>query len=457
MATSVEEGEVSASGDADAAAADSTVDLVVAELARPLSVPSGLVHEVGARLPEARAALAAEASLLLVPGAMVDGRFVVERFLGRGGMGVVYAARNLRTDKSVALKCMALREGALPERRAQVASRFRREARVVASIRHPNVVEVYDAGESDGAPYLVMELLEGESLRARLERGALAWPEARTVFLAVLAGVAAAHRAGVVHRDLKPDNIFLARAHGSSEVIPKVLDFGIAAVRDADTQEGSLLTRTGAVLGTPSYMAPEQLTAGKIDARTDVYALGVVLYELLSGQLPFKAPSAGALAVLQATESPVPLSRHRPELRGRIEALVMRALARQPAQRYATVDAFAQAIEGEATSRRSRMISVALFGGVMLLVLVTLWLHRTNSPGAAPRQQVNLPVKVTPSLTKLEVAAPPAVVDAGPAPSASERSVSQPAPALKPARTARPRVARPAPAPKPTELRAEEF
>ncbi|HEU4533914.1 MAG TPA: serine/threonine-protein kinase, partial [Polyangiaceae bacterium] len=220
------------------------------------------------------------------PGEVVGGRYRLERLLGSGGMGAVWAATHLVTRRAVALKMLRALDGARPEERR----RLLREAQAASAVEHPNVVRVLDAFEADGAPALVMDLLTGESLAQRLAReGRLSLGEAAVVLRPVVAAVAAAHRAGVVHRDLKPANVFLAAGSGGGPDV-RVLDFGVAKLLErpgGDAHSGSL-TRTGEVVGTPFYMSPEQFYGEPdVDPRADVWALGVVLYECLAGRRPF--------------------------------------------------------------------------------------------------------------------------------------------------------------------------
>ncbi|HET6334791.1 MAG TPA: serine/threonine-protein kinase, partial [Polyangiales bacterium] len=198
---------------------------------------------------------------------VIGGKYRIEHRLGRGGMGAVFRATHMVSRKSVALKWM-LRSTA----DENAHRRFLREALAAGRIDHPNVVDVYDVGEEGPCAYLVMELLHGEALRARLGRGPLRPRQAATLLLPAMRGVSAAHRAGVIHRDLKPDNIFLCTSPDGAAREAKVLDFGIASVLD-DERADPTLTRDGAVLGTPVYMSPEQLQGARdLDVRTDVYA-----------------------------------------------------------------------------------------------------------------------------------------------------------------------------------------
>jgi serine/threonine-protein kinase len=243
----------------------------------------------------------------LVPGVIVAGRYELVRIVGEGGMGVVWAARHVLTEKACALKFLKESRAADPKSHA----RLLREARAVCAVRHPNVAQVHDILElPSGVPFIVMDLLEGEALSARLaERGALSASEVRRILLAIIDAVAAAHALGIVHRDLKPDNVFLERSPTGEELV-KVLDFGIAKREDSAAArpegesgssasidritEASLrvagtsgMTSTFSVLGTPVYMAPEQLEPGAVvDARADIWALGIIAYECLIGERP---------------------------------------------------------------------------------------------------------------------------------------------------------------------------
>jgi hypothetical protein len=246
-----------------------------------------------------------ESSGALKPGTLVGGRFKIDRLLGRGGMGEVYAARHAATGKEVALKLIRPSSVTFPMH--ELARRFIREARAATAIQHPNIIEVFDVFiDSNGTPVMVMELLKGESLHAyRTRRGALHLHEIATVMVPALEGLRAAHEKGVVHRDLKPDNIFLAETPGGR--VTKVLDFGIAKVLDpgklGSNTEGPH-TRTNAMLGTPHYMSFEQAMSDKtIDQRADIWAVGVIIFEALSGRRPIEFETLGEMytALLKGT------------------------------------------------------------------------------------------------------------------------------------------------------------
>jgi len=237
----------------------------------------------------------------------VDKKYRIEQLLGRGGMGAVYRARDMRLDRLVALKVVRAELLGDPEARR----RFRREAQIVARLQHPSIVAVFDYGTfADGGAYLVMELVRGEDLRHVLQReGRLEASESLRILTAVCAAIGAAHREGVLHRDVKPENILLPGGGGP----PKVLDFGVAKLVvderpdtevDGGTEAHSVLTAAGMIIGTPAYMAPAQFKAVPAAARTDVFSLGVVAYEMLSGELPFGRGSLADVVLAQARGVP---------------------------------------------------------------------------------------------------------------------------------------------------------
>ncbi len=271
-------------------------------------------------------------------GRVVGSRYRLERLLGVGGMGSVYLATHVQVGKSFALK-MLHNEGA---EGSSARERFLREARVAATVKHPGIVDVFDVGETeDGEPYMVMELLHGESLADRLRNGKLAPHRAMKIAREVLAALGAAHAKGIVHRDIKPQNIFLEERGG--EDVARVLDFGIAKDLGA---EASALTHTGAAVGTALYMSPEQATARKdIDARADIWAVGVVLYEMLVGEPPFLAPTLSAVIAKIVTEDPPGMVAKNHDIARALEEIVFGALVRDPAKRTKSAESFAKSLE----------------------------------------------------------------------------------------------------------------
>ena len=280
-----------------------------------------------------------EAPLTLSPtlpttGDVIDGKYVLERLLGRGGMGAVYAARHRKLGHAVAIKVM-LADAANHE----AASRFVNEGRAAANIQSEHVVKVSDVDEENGYAYMVLELLEGEDLAQVLERERRL-PAGIAVSYAIqaLAGVRQAHAQGIVHRDLKPSNLFLAKRNDGSRVI-KVLDFGISKANSSNPLGAApgALTSTKAMLGSPLYMSPEQLRSSKsVDARADIWAMGVIIYELCTGKLPFMGDNLGELfAQILEVEAP-PLRMFAPDAPPHLEAIVAKCLQRRPEHRFQT-------------------------------------------------------------------------------------------------------------------------
>jgi eukaryotic-like serine/threonine-protein kinase len=260
------------------------------------------------------------------PSTLAGGRYRLEHSLGRGGMATVFLARDEELARPVAIKLLA--ENLAGD--TAFRDRFLREARLAARLSHPNVVSVFDAGEAeDGGPFIVMEYVPGRTLA---EVGRLAPPEAIGLIVQACQGLAHAHEAGLVHRDVKPQNLLLR-----DDGVLKVADFGIA--RAAET---TALTQVGTVLGTAAYLSPEQALGEQVTPATDVYALGSVLYELLAGRTPYEFGSLADLAAKQREKPIAPVSELAPEVSPQVEDAIMRALARNPAYRPPSAAAFAQ-------------------------------------------------------------------------------------------------------------------
>ena len=274
-------------------------------------------------------------------GELIGGRYHLEELIGSGGMGDVFRARDTLLERPVALKLVDIAD---PRRREEVTQRFLREARISAAIQHRHVVQILDFGtHEERIPYIVMELLEGETLADVLGRGErLTFRTIVELVDQVLEGLAAAHDAGVVHRDLKPENIFLVRARGS--IHPKILDFGISKLTD-ERGSARITTTHGHVVGTPAYMSPEQARGVKfIDQRTDLYSMGVVLYELLSGELPFLSENPGDLMVMIVTRHATPLSERVPEVPEALSVVIGRAMEKAPDDRFADARTMQEAL-----------------------------------------------------------------------------------------------------------------
>ncbi len=273
------------------------------------------------------------APTLLSPGDIVAGKYRIETVVGEGGMGVVYAAHHVALNQRVALKLLLVDSPGGEE----TVERFVREAQAAARLRTEHVVRVTDAGALDsGLPFLVMEYLQGCDLAELVALdGPLPAHDVADYMLQVLAGLALAHTAGIVHRDLKPANIFLALRGDGSNII-KILDFGISKQKSEGTRWKELTGK--ALLGTPAYMSPEQLRSSKaVDARADIWSLGVVMYELLSAKLPFDGEAPGEIFAAILEQSPAPLRAHRPDLPPEWDHIVMRCLQRAPDARFQDV------------------------------------------------------------------------------------------------------------------------
>tara|TARA_R110002073_G_scaffold177151_1_gene334930 strand:- start:44721 stop:46853 length:2133 start_codon:yes stop_codon:yes gene_type:complete len=276
------------------------------------------------------------------------GNYQIEEQIGEGGMGVVYSAKHARMTGRAVVKVLHKQFAHNPS----IAKRFENEANAAASIGHPGIVQIFDVGTADdGSLYIVMELLEGESLQARVNRlGKLPVAEALSIIRQAAGALGAAHAAGIVHRDLKPDNLFLVpdpEVAGGERV--KILDFGIAKLTDAAANE--MNTGTGAMLGTPHYMSPEQCRgAGEVDYRTDLYALGCILFLLITGRTPFIGTGAGEFIAQHLTQPPPSLRTLNSEAPSYLEDLTRVLLAKDPEQRFQSTDALIAAIDGFATS-----------------------------------------------------------------------------------------------------------
>src|SRR5262249_5920178 len=265
------------------------------------------------------------AGLPRVPG------YEVEAVLRRGGMGVVYRARPRALNRPVALKMLLAGDCAGPSDRA----RFQREAEAVANLRHAHIVQVYDVGEQDGRPFFTMEIVPGGSLAEKLAGVPQPAREAAALVVTLAEAVSAAHQGGIVHRDLKPSNVLLG-ADGT----PKISDFGLAR----RLESGERLTQSGAMLGTPSYMAPEQ-AGGRTQALgppVDIYALGAILYELLTGRPPFQGETAADTVLQVLSQEPVPPSRLNPRVPRDLETICLKCLHKEPQRRYASAAALAE-------------------------------------------------------------------------------------------------------------------
>ena len=267
----------------------------------------------------------------LEDGAVIDDRYEISAHLGTGGMAEVYRATDMQLGRSVALKILHERFAADEE----FVERFKREASSAAGLAHQHVVGVYDRGEWEGTSYIAMEFVSGRTLkRISVEEGPLDPQRAVDLTVQILRAARFAHRRGIIHRDFKPQNVIV-----DDEDRAKVTDFGIARAGASD------MTQTGSILGTAQYLSPEQAQGHAVGARSDLYSIGIILYELLTGRVPFEADSAVTIALKQVSEAPVPPSAHNPRVTPELEAVVLRALAKEPRERFADADEFIAALE----------------------------------------------------------------------------------------------------------------
>ncbi|HYQ29961.1 MAG TPA: serine/threonine-protein kinase [Polyangiaceae bacterium] len=276
---------------------------------------------------------------------ILGGEYLILEKIGTGGMGSVYKASQPAMKRMVAIKILHPKLA----NRKDLTSRFRREARAMSQLTHPNTVKVFVYGEleEDGSLYIVMEMLEGKNLNQAVRKdGPIPVERAIPILIQVCGALQEAHELGIVHRDLKPENIFLSKQGGIADY-PKVLDFGLAKVTERQMQPGSIiLTQEGMVFGTPEFMSPEQAQGKTLDARSDIYSLAVILYEVLTGKLPFSAKSPMEYIQKHVTEAIIPLSERVPERRfpKELDEVLSRALSKKPEQRYQTAAEFAEAL-----------------------------------------------------------------------------------------------------------------
>jgi serine/threonine-protein kinase len=276
-------------------------------------------------------------------GRTIADKYEIISLLGEGGMGAVYMAKHTQVGKRFAIKLLHEQFA----HHAEMVERFMREARAAGEVGHDNIIEIYDIGrDASGAIYMVMEVLKGSSLEDVVQAQPIPYPLATYILLQVLSALEAAHARGIVHRDMKPDNVFLTTVAGQPNFV-KVLDFGIAKIKSGEGGHG--LTQTGTMMGTPYYMSPEQAKGSKdIDHRTDLYACGVMFYQMLTGRFPFEAPNIPALLVKITSEEPVPVEQISPEIPPDIAAAIRRSMSKEAEDRFQSASEFAQAIRAYA-------------------------------------------------------------------------------------------------------------
>ena len=275
-------------------------------------------------------------------GQTLAGRYRILKKLGEGGMGIVYLGEHVMLEKKVAVKLLSEDMS----RKQDLVQRFMQEAKAASRVGQENIIDVTDVGQTpEGMVFFVMEFLDGQDLSSLLRKqGAPPWPRILHIVSQICRALSAAHAKGIIHRDLKPENVFLVERGGRQDFV-KVLDFGIAKMSGAEG-EGARLTRTGMIFGTPEYMSPEQARGEKVDHRVDIYALGVIVYEMICGEVPFKADSFMGVLTKHMMETPQSPSARRPELGvpADVEQFVMRALSKDREQRFQTMEEFAAAM-----------------------------------------------------------------------------------------------------------------
>jgi len=381
-------------------------------------------------------------------GRSLDGKYRLDKRLSSGGMGTVYKATHLMLGKALAVKLIKADLPASPE----VVRRFQREAKAASNLNHPNIVPAYDLGQTqDGTLYIAMEYIDGPSLKDVIQAGPI--DPARTIYLLkqVASALSLAHKHDIIHRDLKPQNIMLTK-DGDGHDVAKLLDFGIAKTLDDSATQ---LTATGFSLGTPQYMSPEQAYGRPVDGRSDLYSLGIILYEMLVGEVPFSDPSTPAVLVKQMTEAPIPPALKRPDrqISPELAAIALKCLEKDPTKRFQTADEFSAALDAAAVSLGA---SVLPLPGQVAAAL-------TPAPGTAPTVVIGkptysqttqlptpapVPTPASQATTVAAVAASPASAatsSAGATTLAAPKAVQPPAPAATGGAT--PHPASPAPPP----------
>jgi serine/threonine protein kinase len=377
---------------------------------------------------------------VFVSGETIGGRYRIERFLARGGMGEVYEARDTLLDLRVALKTLSM----LISDDTAATARLKNEVQIARRVTHDNVCRLFDLGihtdrdqntNGAGGPlvFITMELLDGETLRQRLKRDGRLTPEqARVIVGQLLNGLAAAHRAGVIHRDLKSDNIMLVRAPDGERAV--IMDFGLARIRSADWV-GSALSTPNTVLGTLAYIAPEQIAGGAATTETDIYSLGVVVYEALTGTLPFRGDTPLSSALMRLGSAPALPSSIVPGIGAVWDSVVMKCLARDPAERFRSVDELSRRLStddplSDEVTRGDAVPSwgaVKVWGALLIMVAAVLAIfvsvrRLTVSAGGPPPAVQRASPLTAPAPTGPSPAAP--VPSAAPAPRTATRTTS---------------------------------
>jgi eukaryotic-like serine/threonine-protein kinase len=316
---------------------------------------------------------------MLEPGQVIDAKYRIVRLIGEGGMGAVFEGENVRISRRVAIKVLHPNAMANPE----TVQRFEREAQAAGRIGSDHILEILDLGTlSDGGRYMVMEFLAGETLSGRIRRhGRLTPQQVVPLVRQMLVGLAAAHDAGIVHRDLKPDNVFVLKERSGIRDYVKIIDFGISKFNVVGGDFS--MTRTGAVMGTPFYMSPEQAKgSGGVDQKSDLYAVGVILYEAVTGEVPFLASTFNELLFKIVLSDPKPLHEVIPGIDPAFVAVVSRAMAREPSQRFATAKEMIEALDALGFGGKTQALDPATDGAAMAPVPAPVRVANTPNPGA---------------------------------------------------------------------------
>ena len=357
-------------------------------------------------------------------GREIGGRYRITAKLGEGGMGAVFRAEQISLKRAVAVKLLRPEVASSP----QLLRRFNAEAEVVAKLSHPNTVSIYDFGQDqDGSLFIAMEFIDGHSLRSALQAGPMPLGRALAIARQITDSLADAHAHAIVHRDLKPDNVML-QDRGKTRDIVRVLDFGIAKLRDETRATAMAMTQAGDLIGTPQYMAPEQIKGEAIDGRTDVYALGCMLYEMITGRMPFEADAVMQILSKHLLEPPVTPSVRRPDLGlpPAIDHLVLAAMAKDPRARPATMEAF-----GEQLAALAATVPVSMSRPAVSMPLAATQAV-SNAYGVAPTEAVSNPYGTAPRSPLSYPIAPTMPVAGASAPAMPAAAASMAAPVVKP-------------------------
>lgn len=344
----------------------------------------------------------AEVASSVREGDVLVDRYRVMQRIGKGGMGEVFLAEHVAIGRQVAIKILLANVNEKPD----LAKRFLQEARTASKLRHANVVDIIDFGHVDAGqktPFFVMEYLEGTDLKGVVKaEKILPWSRARDIALQICAGLAVAHAQGFIHRDLKPDNVYLIRDESGKEIV-KILDFGIAKIISDEAHDA---TQTGVLLGTPEYMSPEQAEDKVLDARSDIYALGVILYRMLVGRVPFQSKAFMTVLAKHIQEKPMPPREAAPEagITAAQEAVILKCLAKKPEERYQSADALAAALRaasGESGAARGRGAIFATVGVAVVAAIVVGLALASRAPEVEPEPPVKAePAEVTPPVAE---------------------------------------------------------